>query len=368
MQPTEGTFITDARRALTSAPEELRAVASFGLVRLLVAAGRDEEAERMASDMRRDSLRTGRGNAWVETALAWIALAIDNDEGVHAHASAARTASTLDEAQAAARKWVDVALATHARRLGGDALADVADLLAEAEREPNPALGEAFLTTTLALERALSGDGPAGDDVAGAIELLEKEGLVRDAGRAMIAWAEKLAPTGDATSTSWLARAQTTLGKTATWRDRIQLYRGFIARGRRIVDRAMTDPAAARVEAFERARGVAIASVANAVDVIDGALATAIAQAETTNAGELVSVIDRARHATLAVRSTSAPAFVGLDRVARDLVDLVGGALVERERLRVLIEAFAEIDRATSPGELFALVASLTGKLLECDA
>ncbi len=368
MQPIEGSFIADARRALTSAPEELRAVASFGLVRLLVAAGRDEEAERVASDMRRDSLRAGRRNAWTETALAWIALAIDNDEGVHAHASAARAASTFDEAQSAARKWVDVALAVHARRLGGDALADVADLLAEAEREPTAPLGKPFLATALALERALTGDGPAGDDVAGAIELLEKEGLVRDAGRAMIAWAEKLAPTGDPASTSWLARAQTTLGKTATWRDRIQLYRGFIARGRRIVDRAMTDPAAARVEAFERARGVAIASVANAVDVIDGALATAIVQAEVANAIELVSAIDRARHAALAVRSTSAPAFVGLDRVARDLVDLVGGALVERERLRVLIEAFAEIDRATSPGELFALVASLTGKLLECDA
>ncbi|HEX7665674.1 MAG TPA: hypothetical protein VF407_14205, partial [Polyangiaceae bacterium] len=274
MQPAEGRFLDDARRALTSAPEELRAAASFELVRVLVAGGRDEEAERVASDMRRDALRTGQGKAWTETALAWIALAIDNDEGVHAHASAARAASALGDGEAAARKWIDVALAIHARRLGTDALTDVADLFAEAENKALSAIARERLDATIAFERALGRDALDAEDVARSVELFEREGLVRDAGRAMIAWAEKLAAANDDRAASWLARAQTALGKTATWRDRIQLYRGFIARGRRIVDRAMTDPAAARVEAFERARGVAIASVANAVDVIDGALAS----------------------------------------------------------------------------------------------
>jgi len=179
-----------------------------------------------------------------------------------------------------------------------------------------------------------------------------RSGLVRDAGRAMIAWAEALAVRGDATSASWLARAQTILGKTATWRDRIQLHRGFIARGRRIIDRVMSDPAASRVEAFERARGAAVAAIANAVDIVDGSLAAATIDAENAGASQVSASLDRVQQATFAIRASTVPAIVGLDRVARDLVDLVGAALVERERLHALLDAFSEIDGVTDRAEL----------------
>ena len=371
---TAPSWIDEARGALDAASGDSRSALAFALVKLLAGAGRDEEAERVASEMRRESLRSGRGRGWTEAALACIALAIDNDEGVHAHVSAARAAVALEPVGGATsvRPWIEALAFSHTRRLGGDAFEEVSQAIEAARTSDIFSKNEAYFAATLDLERAWAALAQGADDRArevmpNAIDALEKGGMIREAGRAMITWAGELSTRGEPDSTTWLARAQTLLGKSATWRDRIQLHRGFVARGRRIVDRAMNDPAAARVEAFERARGAAISAIANAVDVVDASLAAAAVESDALAAESITQAVERASHAALAVRGTSSPAFVGLDRVARDLVDLVGGALVERERLRALIEAFSEIDRVTNPSDLPAIVASLTGKLLECD-
>ncbi|MEO8875675.1 MAG: sigma 54-interacting transcriptional regulator [Polyangiaceae bacterium] len=373
MQPPRSSWIDEARAAFETAADVDRAIAAFRLTVLLAAAGRDEEAERIASEMRRASLRTSAGKGWSEAGLAWLALATDNDAAVHAHVAAARAACALEReiAERNARAWVEVIAAMHARRLGGDAREEIAQALED--------IGDAIALKNRPYTRSLvdleAGWTALGSDdlegartkITGAITALEEAGIVRDAGRAMIAWAEALAVRSDATSASWLARAQTLLGKTATWRDRIQLHRGFIARGRRIIDRVMSDPAASRVEAFERARGAAVSAIANAVELVDTSLAGATIESEKAPNESLKIALDRVQQATLAVRASTVPAIVGLDRVARDLVDLVGAALVERERLRGLLEAFGEIDRVTDATELPRIVAALLGKMLECD-
>ncbi|MEO7110143.1 MAG: sigma 54-interacting transcriptional regulator [Polyangiaceae bacterium] len=371
MQAPRSIWIDEAQTTVDSPTSSDKLAASFRLTVLLAAAGRDEEADRIGSEMRRAALRSGAGKGWSEVALAWIALSADNDAGVHAHVSAARAACALERDAASARSWIDVIAMMHARRLGGDAQEEIAQALSDAEdaiRLENKAHSQSLIR----LEQgwtALAADDleAARANISGAIDDLEKAGMIRDAGRAMIAWAEALAVRGDATSASWLARAQTLLGKTATWRDRIQLHRGFIARGRRIIDRVMSDPAASRVEAFERARGAAVAAIANAVDLVDASLAAATVDSEKANAAHVTSALDRVQQATFAVRASTGPAIVGLDRVARDLVDLVGAALVERERLHGLLDAFGEIDGVTDRAELPRIVAALLGRMLECD-
>jgi len=373
MPPPRSSWIEEARAAFDTSKSGERAVAAFRLTVLLAAAGRDEEAERVASEMRREALRAGAGKGWSEAGLAWLALATDNDAAVHGHVAAARAACALERegVDRNARAWVDVIAAMHARRLGGYAREEIAQALEDVQDASG--LENKLLTRSMVdLEMGWTALGSDDLEVArakitGAIAALEEAGVVREAGRAMIAWAEALAARNDATSASWLARAQTLLGKTATWRDRIQLHRGFIARGRRIIDRAMNDPAASRVEAFERARGAAVSAIANAVELVDTSLAAATIEAEKSTSDPLHAALDRVQQATLAVRSSTVPAIVGLDRVARDLVDLVGAALVERERLRGLLEAFGEIDRVSDPSELPKIVAALLGKMLECD-
>ncbi|MGH7284996.1 MAG: hypothetical protein ACRELY_26005, partial [Polyangiaceae bacterium] len=322
MQASAASWIDETRGALDAARADLRAPLAFALVKLLVAAGRDEEAERVASEMRRESLRSGGGRGWTEAALACIALAIDNDEGVHAHVSAARAAVALEQGGGATsvRPWIEAIAFAHTRRLGGDAFEEISQAIESARESDVFSKNKAYFDATLELERAYVELAQGAEDgaratIPRAIGVLEQGGVIREAGRAMIAWASELALRGEQESTSWLARAQTLLGKSATWRDRIQLHRGFVARGRRIVDRAMNDPAAARVEAFERARGAAISAIANAVDLVDASLATATVESETAAASSIGQAVERARHAALAVRGTSTPAFVGLDRV-----------------------------------------------------
>jgi transcriptional regulator with PAS, ATPase and Fis domain len=371
MHVTRSIWIEEAQTTVDSPTSADKLAASFRLTVLLAAAGRDDEADRVASEMRRASLRAGAGKGWSEVALAWIALSIDNDAGVHAHVSAARAACALERDASSARAWLDVITMMHARRLGGDAQEEIAQALSDAEdaiRLENKGHSRSLIDLEQGWASLAKDEIEAARaKISGAIDDLEKSGMIRDAGRAMIAWAEALAARGDTTSASWLARAQTLLGKTATWRDRIQLHRGFIARGRRIIDRAMNDPAAARVEAFERARGAAVSAIANAVDLVDASLAAATIDAEKSKAAELGTSLDRVQQATFAVRASTAPAIVGLDRVARDLVDLVGAALVERERLHGLLDAFGEIDGVTDVAELPRIVAALLGRMLECD-
>jgi transcriptional regulator with PAS, ATPase and Fis domain len=371
MHAPRSLWIDEAQTTVDSPSSPDKLAASFRLTVLLAGAGRDEEADRVASEMRRAAVRSGAGKGWSEVALAWIALSIDNDAGVHAHVSAARAACALERDASSPRAWVDVVAMMHARRLGGDAQEEIAQALSEAE-DSIGLENKGHSRSLIQLEQgwaalAVNDLEAAREKISGAIDDLEKSGMIREAGRAMITWAEALAIRDDATSASWLARAQTLLGKTATWRDRIQLHRGFIARGRRIIDRVMSDPAASRVEAFERARGAAVSAIANAVDLVDASLAAATVDAEKAKALEVGASLDRVQQATFAIRSSTAPAIVGLDRVARDLVDLVGAALVERERLHGLLDAFAEIDCVTDAAELPRIVAALLGRMLECD-
>src|ERR1700722_10445893 len=121
MQPSRLPWVDEAQSAIDSASDDQKLPASFRLSVLFAAAGRDEEAGRVGSEMRRLSLRSGSGKGWSEVALAWMALATDNDAGVHAHVSAARAACALERDAAGARAWIDVIAMMHARRLGGDA-------------------------------------------------------------------------------------------------------------------------------------------------------------------------------------------------------------------------------------------------------
>ena len=55
------------------------------------------------------------------------------------------------------------------------------------------------------------------------------------------------------------------------------------------------------------------------------------------------------------------------DRVVRELVDLIGAALAERDRLRALLTALSDIDAATDRDSLPPLIARLAARILEAD-
>src|SRR5690348_12603910 len=136
MESSAPSWIDEAHGALDAASADARPPLAFALVKLLAGAGRDEEAERVASEMRRESLRSGRGRGWTEAALACIALAIDNDEGVHAHVSAARAAVALEQVAGASsvRPWIEAIAFSHARRLGGDAFEEISQAIESARQ------------------------------------------------------------------------------------------------------------------------------------------------------------------------------------------------------------------------------------------
>ncbi len=417
-------WIEDAQASLPEAPPHERPACAARLAAMLFACGHDEAGETVLSAARRDAARTDdrAGMARIEIALADCAVALDNDARAHGHLAAARRFLPLPPS-VASRAWlVDTRLALVEGRPAPAWRGDDPEATQEELVDPSERID---LGAELSLERAvaarLAGDWAAvrmhlerarelanttssprlialvdveiglytaevDDPRAGyvrirnAIALLGASGLKRDEGRAMIRLAEMMtakrldsgegagAGTAEETAAHWLGRAKAVLGEAATWRDRSAIGTGFRAQGRRLVDRVMTEETAASIEGFERARGALLSGISVAVEAAEEALNDLEATvAHIPSPEPVLGLVDRLRGATLALSSSIVPAVGEVDRVVHNLIDLVGAALVERDRLRSLLGALSDIDATADRDALPPLVAQLAARVLEAD-
>jgi transcriptional regulator with PAS, ATPase and Fis domain len=409
-------WISDLSVALPEAPRHERAAATARLAAMLLACARDDEADALLMTSRRDAARTRdpRELARLEIAQAAAAQARDDDATSTARLAEAHAILPTLPPSLAARAWL--VEARRARVLGLDPPPPPADPSPRSD-DPFDPDEHADLLAELALERAIIAretqditsahrelsvahtvveqsasirlvacfelEAAAFATLAadlehararfrGAIERFRDAGLRRDEGRAMIRFAEMLAAHGGGepgdTAASWLGRAQQVLGVSATWRDRLAIRTGFRSFGRRVFDRVMTEGTVTRIEAFERARGSLVNSLNNVAHATDRALTDMEVGVDARE--DVQDVARRIEEVRIATRgqATQAMAAVGeLDESMRDLVELIGAALFERDRLRVLLNVLAEIDKTTDETSLPSLVASLAAPLLDAD-
>jgi transcriptional regulator with PAS, ATPase and Fis domain len=409
-------WILELSVSLPEAPRHDRAAATARLAAMLLACARDEEADALLMAARRDAARTkdARELARLEIALAAVALARDDDATAAARLAEARAILPQMPPSLQARAWlVEV---RRARLLGLEPPEappapqctpedpfdpdEQADLCAElaleravcaretldvdaAHRELSLAHDLVEHTTSVRLVSAFELEAASFATMAndlehararfrGAIERFREAGLRRDEGRAMIRFAAMLAAHGGGepgdTAASWLGRAQQVLGTAATWRDRLSIRTGFRSFGRRVFDRVMTEGTVTRIEAFERARGSLVNALTNVAHATDRALTdmeVGVDQQEGVH--EVARRIDHVRVAARAQADQAMQAVGELDESMRDLVELIGAALFERDRLRVLLNVLADIDKASDEAALPTLVASLAAPLLDAD-
>ena len=412
-------WIAETQASLPEAPRHERPAAVARLSTVLLACARDEEADAVLMAARRDAVRAGEPVelARIEIALGAAALARDDDASARSRLALAREAHAPLPASVACHAWlVDARLA----RLAGDTVPPAPpDALSELEGpaglvDPDERIE---LTAEMALERAqvarergslsvahvelakaheiveLSGSqrlvaafeveagcyaADAGDPdharerFRAAIDRFREAGLRRGEGRAMIRFAEFIATRAerlaDESAAVWLGRAQQVLGPAATWRDRLAIRTGFRAFGRRVFDRVMTEGTVTRIEAFERARGSLVNALANVAHATDRALTDLEVGVDR---GEDVAALERGigevRTAARDQAALATQAVGQLDESMRDLVEIIGAALFERDRLRILLNVLSEIDSASDEASLPPIVASLAAQLLDAD-
>jgi|GEM_PF-88301 len=410
-------WIEDLRASLPDAPRHERPAAAARLAAMLAACGRDEEADAVLMAARRDAVRAGdpRELARVEVALASAALTRDDDPTAYVRLASARDRLASLPPTVAARAWlVDARIARHtgtrappaappdpeptpddpldpdervdlaaelalergtlAREAGdlANAHAELAKARELAESSGSQRLIAAFEIETAAYAQAADDTDQAAERFRSAIGRLGAAGLRRDEGRAMIRFAELIALHPERvrgeSAASWLGRAQQALGAAATWRDRLAIRTGFRSFGRRVFDRVMTEGTITRIEAFERARGSLVNALANVAHATDRALTDLeVGVDKREDVAALARRIDEVRKAAREQASVAGQAVGELDASMRDLVELIGAALFERDRLRVLLNVLNEIDTATDEASLWPLVASLAAQLLDAD-
>jgi len=384
---------------------------------MLFACGQDDEAEAVLSTARRDAAMSGdrAAMARIEVALADGAISRDNDARAHGHLATARRQLKPIPTPIAARAWiVEARLARAEGRAAPPWQGDDPDATHEGLFDPSERMD---LSVELALERAITSrlaqewtaarahlerarelsnvtasprwialvevevglyaaevddPGAAYARIRQAIVVLGSTGTKRDEGRAMIRLAEMMAnkhvESEHDSAALWLGRALSALGPAATWRDRSAIRTGFRAHGRRILDRVMTEGTASRIEGFERARGALLGAISISVEAAECALNDLEAQVGKDGASDAVqSLVEQVRAAALSMSAATAPAMGDLDRVVHDLIDFIGAALVERDRMRSLLVALSDIDAATDRDALPPLIARLAARILEAD-
>jgi transcriptional regulator with PAS, ATPase and Fis domain len=130
----------------------------------------------------------------------------------------------------------------------------------------------------------------------------------------------------------------------------------------------MTEGTVTRIEAFERARGSLVNALTNVAHATDRALTDLeVGVEQGSEVATLAGSIDVVRAAARDQAAHAMQAVSELDESMRDLVELIGAALFERDRLRVLLNVLSQIDKAVDEVALPPLVASLAAPLLEAD-
>jgi transcriptional regulator with PAS, ATPase and Fis domain len=409
-------WILELSVSLPEAPKHERPAATARLAAMMLACARDDEADALLMVARRDAARTrdARELARLEIALAAAALARDDDTTAAARLAEARMILPEMPPSLVARAWL--VESRRARLLGldppvapaeptstpddpmdPDELTDVCAelaleraIIARETQDISAAHHQLSVAHTLvehsaslrlvsAFELEAASFATIANDLEharsrfrGAIERFKEAGLKRDEGRAMIRFAEMLAAHGGGepgdTAASWLGRAQQVLGTAATWRDRLSIRTGFRSFGRRVFDRVMTEGTVTRIEAFERARGSLVNALTNVAHATDRALTDMEVGVDQHDDVKVVAQrIEDVRIAARGQAGQAMEAVAELDESMRDLVELIGAALFERDRLRLLLNVLSEIDKTVDETALPSLVASLAAPLLDAD-
>jgi sigma-54 dependent transcriptional regulator, acetoin dehydrogenase operon transcriptional activator AcoR len=409
-------WIEEVLASLPEAPKHERPAVAARLASMLLACARDDEADALLMGARRDAVRSkdSRELARIEIALADCALVRDDDTTAERHLASARLLLPQPPPSIATRAWL--VQARIARLIGTAPPAAPSDVEPTADDPVDPdevlelaaeltvqraqvarergdlaaahvELAKAHEVVELSQSQRLIGMfeleaasfAAASGDLAHAaarfrqaIERFHEAGLRRGEGRAMIRFAEVLATSGgqvvDESAATWLGRAHQVLDVAATWRDRLAIRTGFRAFGRRVFDRVMTESTVARIESFERARGSLVNALTNIAHATDRALTDLeVGIDHDEEVAELTHRIEDVRQAARQQAGEATQAVGQLDESMRDLVELIGAALFDRDRLRVLINVLGEIDAASDEASLPPVVASLAAQLLDAD-
>ncbi|MBI2392662.1 MAG: sigma 54-interacting transcriptional regulator [Deltaproteobacteria bacterium] len=368
------------QRALDAAAVDARVLAAVRLARALTWSGDDGAAVRVLVNERRVQRKRGaRGDvARCELGLAEIALISDDEDraAVHLDAGADAPPEDLGMRQVlavwiAARRGAqrpmpevpDVGDAPWALELA-DGLA-IELLWARGATEGLQVRGGDVRTRTLlevitaVAERSVNG-------LQRALRSLEKAGLMRDLGRSILrvlgATPELLEAVGGST-TSWVARAQASIGDAATWRDRVATRHAWRMHGRRDADKAIPREVAVRLDARDRMRAHVQSTLAVGLDrqvkaaddlelVLEGADTGPIAHENLVNLRDSIDLLDAAASSALGE----------LARVEGDLGQIVAATFAERERARAIATILAGLEGAS---DVDTLVDELANVVLE---
>ncbi len=368
------------QRALDAAAPDARAIAAVRLARALTWSGDDGAATRVLVNERRANRKR---NAVAEVArcelgLAEVALISDDEDraAVHLDAGADAPSEDLSVRQLiagwiAARRGAMRPLPELPQFGGAPWVGELADAFAiellwtRGGTEGLEVRGTDVRTRAL-LELAAATEERSANNVQRAFRSLEKAGLIRDAGRAILhvlSTGPQLLEAIGGTATAWVARAATAIGDAATWRDRVAMRHAWRVHGRRDADRALPREVAIRLDARDRMRAhvqstlsVGLDRQVKAVDELEALIEDAGAARSThegvVNLRDSIDLLDAAASSALGE----------LARVEGDLGQIVASTFAERERARAIANTLAGLEGAT---DVETLVDELAGVVLE---
>jgi len=203
-----------------------------------------------------------------------------------------------------------------------------------------------------------------------AIEEFRALGHQRDEGRAVASYALRVAPGSppgtDEPPASWLGRAKLILGDSATWRDVASSRGGFRAHGRRLQDKAVSSSIATLIDALDHETSRMRAVVAASVDDAHRALGQAEHQA-ASGSPALQARLSEARNSLFRILEESVEQGRRVGGAASQMVDVIETTVVERDRMRGLLDLLAQVDTVTDAASLGNTAAAVGARLLHAD-
>ena len=343
-----------------------------------------------------------------EIAMAHFAMAIDDDERAAHHLASAEVLLPAGDSVWRSRAWL--ALSEVQRRTGQSMPADrtLPDPTLLAQREETRPLA-ALVSAEFAAWARLRGDTTAarrhahkaletapaeGYERARAlvemaeVQLVENDhdgarmsylaaieehrafGHQREEGRTVARYALRVAPNAppgtDEPPASWLGRAKLILGTSATWRDVASSRGGFRTHGRRLQDRAVGSNIATRIDALDEATSRMRAVVAAGVDDVHRALGLAEREA-AVDVHALQLRLEEARGTLFRILDESSEQSRRIGGAASRIIDVIETTVVERDRMRGLLDLLAQVDTVTDAARIGSTAAAVGGRLLHAD-
>jgi transcriptional regulator with PAS, ATPase and Fis domain len=163
-----------------------------------------------------------------------------------------------------------------------------------------------------------------------------------------------------------IGRAKALLGEAATWRDLSLIRRGYHQLGRRRQDQAVGEEVMIRVEDFQAEAGRLRSDIRAAVSRADGAIARARCELRSGHEGS-EGLFDESRASVLGVLDAVSVRSQKLRKAGASLTEIIEVALVERNRMRSLLDVLASVESPSTHEELVQAASQAFGRFLEAD-